>query len=88
MTRPTIGKPNTLTSYSQWLCGIDENFNEKDYLDALTAPRADEGGQTTVGSTEVYRLDGIKVSSPQRGINILRTIGPDGKASVRRILVK
>ncbi len=88
MTRPTIGKPNTLTSYSQWLCGIDENFNEKDYLDALTAPRADEGGQTAVGSTEVYRLDGIKVSSPQRGINILRTIEPDGKASVRRILVK
>ena len=29
MTRPTIHATNTLTSYSEWLCGIDENFDEE-----------------------------------------------------------
>ena len=38
MTRPTIHATNTLTSYSEWLCGIDENFDEEEYLNSLISP--------------------------------------------------
>ncbi|MBO7137703.1 MAG: dockerin type I repeat-containing protein, partial [Bacteroidaceae bacterium] len=38
MTRPTIHATNTLTSYSEWLCGIDEDFDEEEYLNSLISP--------------------------------------------------
>ena len=85
MTRPTIEATNTLTSYSQWLYGFDENFDEQNYLDAITMPSMMADG--TEG-TEYFTLDGMKVSRPQRGINIVRTKNADGTISVKRILVK
>ena len=85
MTRPTIRQTNTLTSYSEWLSGIDENFDEESYLDAIMLPEAE---MAAGGEDAIYRLDGIKVSRPQRGINIIRTTKPDGTTSVKRIIVK
>ena len=85
MTRPTIRQTNTLTSYSEWLSGIDENFDEESYLDAIMSPEAE---MAAGGEDAIYRLDGIKVSRPQRGINIIRTTKPDGTTSVKRIIVK
>lgn len=85
MTRPTIAATNTLTSYSEWLCGVDENFDEETFLDAIMTPSV--AGLGTKG-TEYYTIDGMKVESPQRGINIVRTIGPDGKVSTKKLIVK
>ena len=85
MTRPTIQATNTLTYYSEWLCGIDENFDEESFLDAIQkAPSL-----TGEGWGEAYfTIDGMKVDRPQRGINIVRTTTPDGKVTVKRLLVK
>ncbi|MCR5851262.1 MAG: lamin tail domain-containing protein [Bacteroidaceae bacterium] len=89
MTRPSIHATNTLTSYSEWLCGIDENFDEEAYLDAIMAPLADNDEWSTAnGQTAIYTIDGMKFNRPQRGINIIRTTGPDGKVTVKRLLVK
>ena len=85
MTRPTIASTNTLTSYSEWLYGFDENFDEETFLTDIT--RVSPHGETEEGAS-IYTIDGIKVAQPQRGINIVRTVDADGKATVRRILVK
>ena len=85
MTRPTIHATNTLTSYSEWLYGIDENFDEESFLDAISAPTMADGG---TGRTEYFTIDGMKIDRPQKGINIVRTIGPDGKVSTKKLLVK
>lgn len=88
MTRPTIHAANTLTSYSEWLCGIDENFDEETYLDAITDIAEDGQWSTVNGQSTFYTIDGIKLNRPQRGINIVRTTGTDGKVTVKRLLVK
>ena len=41
MTRPTVAAANTLTSYSQWLCGTDQDFDEEAYLSGLTSLMGD-----------------------------------------------
>lgn len=86
MTRPTIDAANTLTSYSEWLCGIDENFDEETFLDAIMLP--DGKDAMAGGSSAIYTIDGMKTESLRRGINIVRTTGQNGQVSVRRVLVK
>lgn len=85
MTRPTIDATNTLTSYSEWLYGFDENFDEETFLTTIsqTSLAGLEGN-----GTEFFTIDGMKLDHPQRGINIVRTIGPDGKVSTKKLLVK
>ena len=87
MTRPTIDATNTLTSYSEWLCGIDENFDEETFLDAITDIAQDDSSIDNQSSM-IFTIDGIKLNRPQRGINIVRTTGADGKISFKRLLVK
>lgn len=89
MTRPTIAAANTLTSYSEWLCGIDENFDEETFLDAIMTPYEDNSQLSATDSqTSIYTIDGIKVSRPQHGINIVRTVTPNGKTIIKRLLTK
>ena len=85
MTRPTISDVNTLTTYSEWLYGFDENFDEETYFATTISP-----AQLSAHDSElsIYTIDGMKISHPQRGINIVRTVGSDGKVTVKRILVK
>ena len=85
MTRPTIDATNTLTSYSEWLYGFDENFDEDTYLATITSPSL---ANTEANGTEYFSIDGMKLDRPQRGINIVRTVGSDGKVVVKRLLVK
>ena len=85
MTRPTIDARNTLTSYSEWLYGFDENFDEETFLTGIASPMLANGGKE---GTEYFTIDGMKVDSPRRGINIVRTTAPDGKVTVKRLLVK
>ena len=97
MTRPTIHATNTLTSYSEWLCGIDENFDEETFLDGIMSPFAEDGewsmenGQWSMVNGQwsmIYTIDGMKVSRLQRGINIIRTTTSTGKTTVKRVIVK
>ena len=85
MTRPTIAATNTLTAYSELLYGFDENFDEETFLTTISA--SDIATLKTTG-TEYFTLDGIKLDRPQKGIYIVRTTGPDGKVSVKKLLVK
>ena len=85
MTRPTIAATNTLTSYSELLYGFDENFDEESFLTSIAS--LDESAMAD-GTTAIYTIDGIKVTKPRRGINIVRIVNPDGTVSVKRLLVK
>lgn len=85
MTRPTIHTTNTLTSYSELLYGVDENFDEESFLDAIMSPSM---ANDASAETEYFTIDGMKVNHPTRGINIVRTTGSDGKVSIKRLLVK
>lgn len=38
--------------------------------------------------TGIFTLDGVKVSRPVKGINIIRSIDANGKVSVRKVIVK
>ena len=39
-------------------------------------------------ATEIFTLDGMRISVPQQGINIIRTIHADGKIEIKKVLVK
>lgn len=67
MTRPTIAAQNTLTSYSEWLYGFDDNFDEETFLSGLTAL---ENTEKTEASA-IYNLAGQRLSKTQRGVNIV-----------------
>ena len=70
MTRPTIDAKNTLTSYSEWLYGIDENFDEDTFLTGIASvPSSDETGEDA--GTAIYNLAGQRLSKPVHGINII-----------------
>jgi hypothetical protein len=97
MTRPTIHAANTLTSYSEWLYGTDDNFDEETFLDGIMSPFAEDGewsmenGQWSMVNGQwsmIYTIDGMKVSRLQRGINIIRTTTSTGKTTVKRVIVK
>ena len=97
MTRPTIHATNTLTSYSEWLYGTDDNFDEETFLDGIMSPFAEDGewsmenGQWSMVNGQwsmIYTIDGMKVSRLQRGINIIRTTTSTGKTTVKRVIVK
>ena len=68
MTRPTIAATNTLTYYSEWLYGFDENFDEETFLTGIT--KVSPLGETEEG-TYIYNLAGQRLSKTQRGINII-----------------
>ena len=68
MTRPTIAATNTLTSYSEWLYGFDENFDEESFLTGIT--KVSPLGETEEGAS-IYNLAGQRLSKAQRGINIV-----------------
>ena len=68
MTRPTIAATNTLTSYSEWLYGFDENFDEESFLTGIT--KVSPFGETEEGAF-IYNLAGQRLSKAQRGINIV-----------------
>ena len=39
-------------------------------------------------ATEIYTLDGVRISVPQQGINIIRTIHTDGAVTIQKVLVR
>ena len=41
-----------------------------------------------VFATEIYTLDGVRISAPQSGINIIRTLRANGTVEVKKVLVK
>jgi len=85
MTRPTIGTRNTLTTYAQWLYGEDKNFDWES--SGIDSPQ--NSGDASVNEEDTYyTIDGIRLSAPQRGINIVRHVNADGTVTTRKVLVK
>ena len=85
MSHPTIAASNILTNYSEWLSGEDVNF----YVDTSIS-ETETSDKTVNGSvkTEYFTVNGIRLNTPQRGINILRLTNADGRVITRRIIVK
>ena len=48
----------------------------------------DVESDSPVLATEIYTLDGVRISEPQQGINIFRTIHTDGTIEIKKVLVK
>lgn len=72
MTKPTINKSNFIGTYSQWLSGVDENFDEEAYLTGIEKPLQDN----KVVDTNIYDLQGRRMStdnleSQPKGIYII-----------------
>jgi S-adenosylmethionine/arginine decarboxylase-like enzyme len=44
--------------------------------------------EAAVVATEIYTLDGIRISAPQQGINIFRIVRADGTVDVTKVLVR
>ena len=85
MSHPTIAASNILTNYSEWLSGEDVNF----YVDTSIS-ETETSDKTVNGSvkTEYFTVNGIRLNTPQRGINILRLTNADCRVITRRIIVK
>ena len=71
MTRPTIAATNTLTSYSEWLFGFDDNFDEETFLTGLESAPLLSGEGSDDDSSAIYNLAGQRLSKTQRGLNIV-----------------
>lgn len=88
MTRPTILKPNQLTTYAQWLSGVDRNFDPNDY-NGIVQPLRPTDGQTGNRTVDrCYSPDGLLLDGPQPGLNIVRTTRPDGSVVTRKVVVR
>lgn len=68
MTRPSVAATNTLTSYSEWLYGYDENFDEETFLTGITEFA---GNVENAEGTRIYNLAGQRLSKARSGINIM-----------------
>lgn len=86
MTKPTINAQNTLTSYAEWISGENVDFDLEGYIEGLGI----DNTQISTGktSTEYYSIDGMRINSLQRGVNIIRQTNADGTVSTRRVIVK
>ena len=95
------GKIEIYTAYTNTIPGEDISEYASAVKNYATAPTYDEKGNkvtnvvTAINTalakeivhTEYYTIDGTRLSAPQHGINIVKTIDNDGKAQVRKIVV-
>lgn len=81
MTRPTIGGRNHLTSYSKLLSGEDVNFGTEDSIDDVNVG---VNGSTMGNGVKYYNVNGAEISTPQRGINIVR----NANGTTKKVVIK
>lgn len=79
----TIGVRKVRNTGDDWL--ILDNWT-LEYLGQGTGIKT--VGTGDVVSTEYYGVDGMKLSAPRRGLNIIKTTTSDGKAHSKVVLVK
>ena len=84
MTRPTPAAANQLTTYATWLYGLDVNFDPAS-LEGIAQAQVDHG---RVVRTEYYAVNGIRLTTPQRGVNIVKMTHEDGTVTTRKVVVK
>lgn len=86
MTKPTIKAQNTLTSYSEWISGENEDFDLEGYLEGLGIDDA----TVTKGQakTEYFSVDGMRLNGIQRGITIIRETSANGRVTTKKAIVK
>lgn len=46
------------------------------------------GDASPVLATEIYTLDGVRISAPQQGVNIFRIVRADGTVDVKKVLMR
>jgi len=83
MSKPTILASNFINTSSSQLYGEDVNFDEEAYLTGVATLTPSE-----IVSTEYFTIGGIRLNSPQRGINIVRITDANGNVTTRRIKIE
>ena len=68
MTRPTPAAANQLTTYATWLYGNDTDFDPSSVEGIATTT----AGRSPVAETHWYSPSGLRLTAPQRGINIVK----------------
>ncbi len=84
MTKPSIAATNWINTSAEWISGEDVNFDDGTPLAISTLP-------TTAGRepvVEYYTTDGVRLSNPRRGVNIVRRIDSSGNITTRKIVVQ
>ncbi|MGN1256382.1 MAG: lamin tail domain-containing protein, partial [Bacteroidaceae bacterium] len=85
MNHPTIAARNWLTESATWLYGEDVNFDDSGYPTGIQKPSM---AQTSpIIRTEYFSPDGMKLQTPQRGLNIIRHIRQDGTITVDKVIL-
>lgn len=86
MQRPTIGASNWLSASAEWLYGEDTDFGDSHYPTSVTGPHAADS--SPIMCTEYFTADGIRLGSPQQGLNIIRHTHRDGTVSVSKVMLR
>lgn len=83
MKHPTIGMTNWLSQSTEWLYGQETNFDDSAY------PTNVQNTESTspITHTEYFTTDGMHLSTPQRGINIVRYTHRDGTITHRKVVL-
>ncbi len=83
MTKPTIHAANMINTYAEWISGEDTNFDEEKYI---TGTNHISAGHTQ--GTEYFSVDGMRLNTPQKGLNIVRETNADGSVTTRRVIIQ
>gem|GEM_PF-1378854 len=86
MQRPTIGAANWLSASAEWIYGKDTNYDDSHYPTSVTSPRVPES--SPIIRTEYFTTDGIRLASPQQGLNIIRHTHQDGTVNVSKVMIR
>lgn len=62
------------------------NVPSRSAADGISGVNAEDGNKTA--RTEIYNINGVRTDRMSRGLNIIRSVGEDGKVSVRKVVVK
>lgn len=62
------------------------NVPNRSATDGISGVNAEDGNKTA--RTEIYNINGVRTDRMSRGLNIIRSVGEDGKVSVRKVVVK
>ena len=84
MTRPTPAAANQLTTYATWLYGNDTDFDPSSVEGIATTT----AGRSPVAETHWYSPSGLRLTAPQRGINIVKSIHEDCTDTTRKVVVR
>ncbi len=83
MSKPTIHATNMINTYAEWISGEDIDFDEDKYITGINGATGNRAE-----TTEYFTVDGMRLNTPQKGLNIVRQTHADGTVTTRKIIIR